>query len=171
MTFNYVIPDKLALAPRPGRFNDLESDLQEIQEEGFNLILSIYDFDKPEEVEFSRANLHKYGITQMTMNIKDFGVPSIHNLETTLKSLEPLITDRYYKILVHCGMSMGRAPLVVACLFKKLRPALSGEEAVALLRERYMKSAIETEEQEQFVINYCNSFDPETLILYKNILL
>ena len=82
--------------------------------------------------------------------IPDFDVPSREALEEAVeKTVEHAQAGR--NIVIHCHAGLGRTGLFVAYLAKQVL-GLSSEEAIHWTR-RYVPHALETYEQEKFIID------------------
>ena len=62
------------------------------------------------------------------------------------------LADEGHNIAIHCSVGIGRTGLFSACLTKKVL-GLIGERAISLIRQ-HIPGAVETPEQEQFVIDF-----------------
>ncbi len=90
------------------------------------------------------------GFQVLHLPIPDFNVPSKEDLEEAIKkTVEHAQVGK--NILIHCHAGLGRTGLFVAYLAKRVL-GLSSEEAIQWTR-KYIPHALETDEQNQMVIN------------------
>jgi len=91
-----------------------------------------------------------HGFQVLHLPIPDLNVPSKEDLEEAIrKTVEHAQVGK--NILIHCHAGLGRTGLFVAYLAKRVL-GLSSEEAIHWTR-KYIPHALETDEQNQMVIN------------------
>jgi hypothetical protein len=152
MRYRWFLEDKVAGSHLPGRNSIGEhEDCFDISEDGFNIILSIYDPSKIAEDTFQKIDLQPLGLWHFALKCKDFSVPDKDELRSIINRL---LTGRYGKLLVHCGAGIGRTGLFLAC-YARIALNIAGQDAIDYVRSNYFIGAIETKEQEDFIKNFC----------------
>ena len=63
-------------------------------------------------------------------------------------------TSRGGRVAVHCRGGVGRAGMLAACYLLQTGEARTSKQAIALVRKRRCKQAVETRRQEDFVVQY-----------------
>jgi protein-tyrosine phosphatase len=96
-----------------------------------------------------RALYLQDGFQVLYLPTPDFGVPSIADLEQAVHQTMDYAQEGHH-IVIHCSAGIGRTGLFMAWLAKR-HWGLSGEEAIHWVR-RFIPSAVETPEQQQFVL-------------------
>jgi len=153
MKISYVIDNRLAGSSLPGRISgNLADDLQKLGGEHFTSVISLYDQSKTAEMAFQAMNLESRGLRHFSFEIPDFSGPSSQTVQSIIRTLDSELAKADAKVLVHCGAGIGRTGMVLA-LYLKHHCRISGEEAIAQVREQYDKRAVETQDQEKLVRN------------------
>jgi len=98
-------------------------------------------------ISFYQAN----GMRALHTPIADFTAPQPGVWNKALREVEELLKSGK-TLAMHCHAGIGRTGMFIACLAQDLL-GLKGEESISWVR-RYIPSAVETEYQRQFVLNY-----------------
>jgi Dual specificity phosphatase, catalytic domain len=130
----WVVPGRLAAGPYPRNVDELRAlgidafvDLTEAGE------LPAYVVD---------------GVEHLRVPIRDFGTPSIDEMEVILATLDELLA-RGRVVYLHCRGGIGRTGTVLGCYL--VRQGLRAEDALASI------SGPETEPQREFVLAWTPS--------------
>jgi len=129
---------------------DLYHQFKSNQIETIVLLLDDEDYKEKSGLDL-RSHYLNDGYQVLYLPIRDFDLPNREDL----KSLLDTILDRAKvgrNIVIHCYAGRGRTGLVIACAAKQ-HLGLSGKDAIAWVR-RYITGAIETTDQEQFVVDF-----------------
>lgn len=141
----------IALSPLPGKTNLLE-DIQKIKEAGIKDVVTLVD-----QKELDDNNLKDF-FTQMKNSdinvyhspITDFGLPREEQMDSILRHVQTQL-DSGKNVLIHCMGGYGRSGTVMGCYARRY---LNVEDPLEYVRNVRGESAIETEEQEAFVLEY-----------------
>ncbi len=141
---------RIAICPLPGKV-DFIHDVEMIKGEGYTKMVTLVSDDELNErgltdyIEFMGDN----GIEIFHSPIIDYGLPRKSQVDSIIKFIETS-HENGEDVLVHCWGGNGRSGTVLGCY------------ASAILHEEYpikyvrsvREHAIETEEQEKFVLEY-----------------
>ncbi len=149
----FHLPGSIFRSPMPFSVYDPQGDsLFQFEREKGSLIVLLAE----EEECMIRTGLNlkslylNQGFQVLHLPIPDFNVPSKEDLEEAIKkTVEHAQVGQ--NILIHCHAGLGRTGLFVAYLAKRVL-GLSSEEAIHWTR-KYIPHALETDEQNQMVIN------------------
>lgn len=153
--FSWVLPDKLAGSGIPGqRSNDevgLRSDIEELSISGVKHLISL---QKPHES--IDIVCKEFGINWKYFPVPDFGIPQ--NKITFAVLIDEIVEKikRSEIVCVHCHAGVGRTGIVLSCIIGKLF-TLSGKKAIAAVRRS--RPALDTDEQERFVISFLGEYE------------
>lgn len=143
----------IALSPLPGRV-DIESDLKMIEANGIVNVVTLV----------SNEELVHYGVPDLItrfegLNIEvlhspivDYGLPSTEQMKTILVWIHKKVKAKE-NILIHCVGGLGRSGTVMA-IYAKAYLGKTGEDAIQYVRSIRGQGAIETSEQQNFVISW-----------------
>jgi len=143
----------IALSPLPGRV-DLESDLKMIEANGIINVVTLV----------SNEELTKYGVPTLltrfeNLNIEvlhspivDYGLPSTEQMKSILTWIHKKVKAKE-NILIHCVGGLGRSGTVMA-IYAKAHLGKTGEDAIQYVRSIRGNDAVETTEQQNFVIGW-----------------
>ncbi len=92
------------------------------------------------------------GIKTLHFPIKDFGVPSMDELQAWIPQIVQLANTPNHKILIHCQGGSGRTGLISACVLAVLKHE-SGRAAIVDIRQK-IPHAVETQQQELCIENF-----------------
>lgn len=158
--FSWVIPGRLAGLSQPGlgeardlrreggdsSRGGLAAQLRELRALGLDCLVSLTDSAASFGPTCAEA-----GLAWEYFPIPEFDIPedepAFHSLVERL--LARLAAGQ--AVAAHCWAGVGRTGLLLACLLGRL-DGLPGEEAIRRLR--LLRPALETPEQEQFVVRY-----------------
>ncbi len=152
--FRYIIQNKLAGMHRPGKYNSLKEDLEKIRKSGFKVIVSLFDPNNPDEIEFADKDLSEFGIEHLKLRFPDFSTPNQEEVYSILKKIHDKIMIDKSKVLIHCGAGQGRTGTLGALYLRFRDREISGKKSVKIIRNKYRFSAVETQEQEDFIENW-----------------
>lgn len=143
----------IALSPLPGRV-DLEQDLKTIKDNNISQVLTLVSDE--ELIHYKVPNLldryQQLNLEYFHSPIVDYGLPQKEQMQNILNWLRKKIKAKE-NILIHCVGGQGRSGTVMA-VYAKTYLGKSGAEAIAFVRSIRGSGAVETKEQEDFVINW-----------------
>ncbi|MBN2431782.1 MAG: dual specificity protein phosphatase family protein [Acidobacteria bacterium] len=137
--FENIYIDAAADFSAPGQ---VDARLLEYVRAGIEVVVSFRE-SEPLATEYRLLNIDYHHIP-----IIDFDVPLPNSVASFIEVME---RNRGRTILLHCLAGLGRSG-TMAALYLKYR-GMSGAEAVRYVRERRW-GAVQTREQEDFVLNY-----------------
>jgi len=158
---NFIIKDKLAGMPLPD-IDNLPIFLKKIRKQEFNVIISLYDPKAYVERNFALMDLSEFEIEHYSFKCPVFNIPQKKVIFKIIDLLEKKIFDENKKVIMHCGAGLGRTGTIAAVFLRYLDENLSGEECLLKIRKEYNREAVETAEQEEFVISW-NVFKSDTI--------
>jgi atypical dual specificity phosphatase len=136
--FSWVIPDRLAGMPRPGRDAPIEDDAAFLRERGIALVVSLTEEPLP------AAPFAGRGIELLHLPVRDFRAPTVDQLARFVARTSAVVAGGG-RVAVHCAYGKGRTgTFLAAYLVHEGRPAGA---AIAEVR-RLRPGSIETAEQE-----------------------
>ena len=143
----------IALSPLPGRV-DIESDLKMINE---NEITNVVTLVSTEELTHYGVpdllnRFENSGIEVLHSPIADYGLPGADQMKTILIWVHKKVKAKE-NILIHCVGGLGRSGTVMA-VYAKAYLGKTGEDAIQFVRSIRGQDAIETAEQQNFVITW-----------------
>jgi len=143
----------IALSPLPGKV-DIESDLRMIEANEITNVVTLV----------SKEELTHYGVPDLItrfegLNIEvlhspivDYGLPSTEQMQAILTWVHKKVKAKE-NILIHCVGGLGRSGTVMA-IYAKAHLGKTGEDAIQYVRSIRGQGAIETTEQQNFVIGW-----------------
>lgn len=143
----------IALSPLPGRVN-LNEDIAKIKEANITHVLTLVSNDEltKYKVPTLLSEFENNQITVFQSPIVDYGLPTQEQMKTILSWLQKQVKAKN-NILIHCVGGLGRSGTVMAVYAKKYL-GKTGEEAIKYVRSIRGEDAVETKEQQDFVINW-----------------
>jgi protein-tyrosine phosphatase len=150
----FGLAGRIFRSPMPfGAYDPQGVVFQHYQEQGVGIVLVLAQ--ESELLEKSGRDLNSFyaahGLEVLHFPILDFDVPSTGLIQSAIDAcLQRANSGR--NIAVHCNAGIGRTGLFMACMAKRCL-GYRGEEAIAWVR-RYIPHAIETPDQEQFVLGF-----------------
>lgn len=152
----YKFPMKhsfIALSPLPGRV-DLEADMQTITS---NEITSVVTLVSSEELEKYKVptlleQYAQHNLQLLHSPIPDYGLPTPEQMKTIIVWVHKKIKAKE-NVLIHCVGGLGRSGTVMA-VYAKAYLGKTGQEAIEYVRSIRGAGAVETKDQENFVINW-----------------
>ncbi len=118
--------------------------LAELRRRGVAVLVNLH------ERAHDPARLHRYGLTQVHLPVKDFTPPSPEQLRQGVAAIEQAIGEGK-RVAVHCGGRLGRTGTLLACYL--VNRGLTASDAIAQVRAR-RPGSIETRDQERAVVAY-----------------
>ncbi|XP_061213497.1 dual specificity protein phosphatase 23 [Neopsephotus bourkii] len=113
--------------------------------QGVRHLVSLTERDPPHHGAYPGIRLHR-------LRVPDFTAPTPAQIRTFLRLLE-VANARGEAVAVHCMLGHGRTGTMLACYLAEERQ-LEGAEAIREIR-RLRPGSIETREQEEAVIRFC----------------
>jgi len=148
----FHLSGRIFRSPMPFSVYDPEGDtlLQFKRENGSLIVLLAEEKECIERAGRDLKSLYlREGFEVLHLPIRDFDVPSREGLEVAIKkTIERARAGQ--NIVIHCHAGLGRTGLFVAYLAKHVL-SLSNGDAILWTR-KYIPGALETEEQEHWVI-------------------
>lgn len=150
----FGLPGRVFRSPMPfGPFDPRQSVLDRYREETISTVVVLASDE--ECLRHSGRNLRDFyeaeGMHVIYAPTPDFGVPSQQVMEAAAgEALECARSGR--SLAIHCLAGKGRTGLFTACLGKRAL-GLDGQRAIGWARQ-YIRGAIETQEQEQWVLDF-----------------
>lgn len=142
------------LPGRKDRGRDLPADIAEIKKAGISAIVTLISnaefraYGVPDLLkEYQRA-----GLSVLHTPVIDQGVPTDAQAREVLQFMKEKV-DAGHKVLVHCVGGLGRTGLAAA-LYLRAFSGISGDEAIARVRNVRSPRAIENKEQENYIKKY-----------------
>jgi protein-tyrosine phosphatase len=139
------------MSPLPGKIN-LTEDIATIKANGITNVVTLVSNE-----ELANKNLNSFmdqmsnaGLEVYHSPIVDFGLPSENQMDSIMAYVQNCM-DNNKNVLIHCMGGYGRSGTVMGCYAKKY---LQIENPLQYVREIRGEDAIETKEQEGFVLNY-----------------
>ena len=142
--FSFVIPGLLAGMACPGVMSPLIQDLQELQENGINAIVTLTEYPLPQQ------QLTAAGFDYLHLPIQDLTPPSLEQIYT----FNRYIADKHRKktaVAVHCAAGMGRTGTMLACYLVYIGE--TAEDAIDSIRS-IRPGSIETRDQEEIIYKF-----------------
>ena len=149
----FHLPGRIFQSPMPFSVYDPQGDclLQFKREKGSLIVLLAEEAECMERTGRNLKSLYlKEGFQIIHLPIPDFDVPSKEDLEEAIKKTVGH-AQAGQNIVIHCHAGLGRTGLFVVYLAKQVL-SLSSEEAIHWTR-KYIPHALETYEQEKFIID------------------
>ena len=147
----YWIEENLAIPLRPRGGDWLSDEIQDWKNDGLTVIVSLLTANEVKELGLANEAkaCQAAGLAFVSFPIVDFGVPD--HLLDTIKLIDSLATLRNEskKLGIHCRQSLGRAPLIAACLL--VRNGLDPEAAWQKIGAARGTTVPETEEQREWL--------------------
>ena len=133
--FSWVIEDKLAGMPRPGRGAPFEADAAFLKEKGITLVVTLTEEPLPPQPFTSR------GIALVHIPIRDFSAPTSDALADFVARTASAIAGGG-RVAVHCAYGMGRTgTFLAAYLVHEGATARAAIAEVRLLRPGSIETA------------------------------
>ncbi|WP_299967885.1 hypothetical protein [uncultured Roseobacter sp.] len=131
----------------------LQADAERLRDHNVGLVLScICAQELPLGVPAYSGSFGQFGISWVLLPIRDMSVPDAVT--------EPLVADAMVAaravcktgscVAIHCKAGLGRTGMIAARLATTY--GLTGAEAIAFIRRQHSAEAVETAEQEAYVI-------------------
>jgi atypical dual specificity phosphatase len=135
--FSWVIPDRLAGMPRPGRDAPIDADAAFLEENGITLVVTLTEAPLPGPPFSSR------GIALLHLPVRDFSAPTTDQIGRFVARTSSAI-GAGGRVAVHCAYGMGRTGTFLAAYL--VHTGLSSRDAIAEVR-RLRPGSVETAEQ------------------------
>jgi len=139
--FSWVIGDQVAGMPRPGGSRALEQDLQFLQDQRVDVLVSLT------ETPVDPVALEAHGIEAMHIPVEDFHAPTQDQLDAYIAAVQAWTAEGRV-VGTHCAGGHGRTGTFLAALF--VARGYGADAAIALIR-RLRPGSIETAAQEEAV--------------------
>lgn len=114
-----------------------------------------------ETMRYTGYDLSKFytenGFTVVHLPIKDFSVPTMPELETTVKKILAISQNPNHCVLSHCKGGIGRTGLVLSCVVSQAK-LWDGSNSIKWFRNNVLSHAVETDQQKSFVQAYYDQY-------------
>ncbi|NQY99831.1 MAG: dual specificity protein phosphatase family protein [Bdellovibrionales bacterium] len=140
------------LPGRKDRNRDLETDINELKAKSVTHVVSVITTEEMNHYGVGELQdaLQSAGLNPKLFSLKDQKVPSVSLAGEFYEHVSKLLeTDQ--KVVVHCVGGLGRSGTLVADYLKK-QSGLTGVEAMSVVRAFRSPRAIESKEQEKFLV-------------------
>ena len=137
--------------PRPGSENNLQDDLEYVRNNGFSVLISLYDPEDYFEKSFAELDLSDHGIEHYALRFPDFSIPDKTQALKILKLIDKKINQENKKVVIHCGAGVGRTGTLAALYLKSKFYSITWKKSIRTVRSVYNPDAIETAEQMHFI--------------------
>lgn len=154
--FGYAIEGKLYGMGFPK--GDLEqNDVDFLKQNGIQGVLSLTG----EKIEMNKKLLQKNKFQYLHLPIKDFGVPSIKEIESAIKFIED-VNNQGNSVVVNCWAGCGRTGTVIACymIYKEHKNKIITENNEKIYQKKILElrkirpRSVETKNQVSFIKRY-----------------
>jgi protein-tyrosine phosphatase len=147
-------PGELAIVPRPRGEDWLEEEIERLNKDGFDAIVSLLTSSEgksmgllKEEAQAKQAQLEFHSFP-----IQDRDVPSSRReFHEFIKRLDQLLSEGK-KVGVHCRQGIGRSSMIAAALL--IAHGVSAEDAFQKIEKARGVPVPETAEQRQWISNF-----------------
>jgi protein-tyrosine phosphatase len=143
-----ILPGKLYGSSYPGRAASQEEFVKEALSLGIVTIVSLQEAP-PDTVLVN--HLKKHGVNYVHLPVDDFAAPSENDVESVRRCYRNAVKSGR-GLLIHCTSGFGRTGTAAAAVLVA-EEGMSARDAIDLVR-RVRPGAIETSEQECFVLGY-----------------
>ena len=143
----------IAISPLPGRV-DIESDLKMIESNNITNVVTLVSDEELTHygVPTLLTRFEDLNIEVLHSPIVDYGLPSTEQMKTILAWVNKKVKAKE-NILIHCVGGLGRSGTVMA-IYAKAHLGKTGEDAIQYVRSIRGEGAVETTEQQNFVIGW-----------------
>ena len=142
--FSWVIDEKLAGLPRPGTGGALDNDLDYLNRQRIDLLVTLT------ETPLDAAALQRHDLTPLHLPVEDFHAPKLEQIVEFVDRVDAVIAAGG-RVGVHCAAGKGRTGTFLAAYFVHL----GDEPQAAIDRVRELRpGSIETEDQEKLIARY-----------------
>jgi len=125
-----------------GSSNPTDADLEQVRRDGFGVLVSLLR-EEEQAPRYDVARARVLGLVRHNIPVKDFGAPSVDQLEQFVKLVADLPPGA--KVIVHCEGGTGRTGTFAAAHW--VAKGATASEAIARIRKA-RPHAVETPEQE-----------------------
>jgi protein-tyrosine phosphatase len=141
----------VSMSPLPGKVNLLE-DITTIKNQGITNVVTLVSNEElaKKNLESFMDEMNNAGLEVYHSPIVDFGLPSQGQMDSIMNYVQNCL-DSNKNVLVHCMGGYGRSGTVMGCYAQKY---LKIDDPLQYVRDVRGDEAIETSEQENFVLNY-----------------
>jgi len=141
----------VAISPLPGKVN-LSQDIATIKNQGINNVITLVSHEEliSKDLDHFMIEMEKAGIEIFHSPIVDYGLPSQEQMDSISSYVNKCLANNQ-NVLIHCMGGFGRSGTVMGCYAKKY---LNQPNPIQYVRDTRGEEAIETEEQEKFVLTY-----------------
>lgn len=143
-----ILPGKLYGSSSPGRGGAQEEFVSKVLSPKIGTIVSLQE--APPDAALADC-LKKHGVNYVHIPVDDFAAPSENDVESVRRCYRNAVKSGR-GLLIHCTSGFGRTGTVAAAVLVA-EEGMSARDAIDLVR-RVRPGAIETPEQERFVLGY-----------------
>lgn len=141
----------VSMSPLPGKVNLIE-DIATIKNQGITNVVTLVSNEElaMKNLDSFMDEMNNAGLEVYHSPIVDFGLPSQGQMDSIMNYVQNCL-DSNKNVLVHCMGGYGRSGTVMGCYAQKY---LEIDDPLQYVRGVRGDEAIETPEQENFVLNY-----------------
>lgn len=150
--FSFQIGENfVSMSPLPGKVS-LSEDIATIKSHGITNVITLVSNEELANKNLSTfmEEMNNAGLEVYHSPIIDFGLPSANQMDSIMAYVQTCV-DNNKNVLIHCMGGYGRSGTVMGCYAQKY---LNVENPIQYVRDVRGEDAIETEEQEEFVLNF-----------------
>lgn len=144
LNFSFVIPKKLAGLAMPSFSNNIVEEIAFLKAQRISTLLNLGDMEYLHDE-------YRLLFTIIDEPVAEFEPPRIQQMKRILSYFYNLKNGE--RMGVHCAGGVGRTGTVLACILGSASQ-MSGQQAINTIR-KLRPNSIESESQEQFILNWC----------------
>jgi protein-tyrosine phosphatase len=153
---------RLIVVARPRGGDWLPHDVQRWKDQGVDVVVSLLTSHELAELQLEEEirEVELAGMNAISFPISDRGLPAeSHDYMRLIANLADEITAGR-SVAIHCRMSVGRAPMLAACVLIKL--GISPEAALDVISQARGVRVPETNEQRRWIDNHAREISALT---------
>jgi atypical dual specificity phosphatase len=149
--FKWIIPGRLAAAPKPGAVVGIDYDLAILRLVGVTTLITLTEDDLPQD------SLKRHGLRNLHLSIEDRKAPMIWHMRMLAMRIQGFLKQGEV-VAVHCLAGIGRTGTIIAAWL--ISEGLTADAAMERIR-KIDPAFVQSKEQENFLYEF------ETALLVK----